>query len=79
MFMVYLLFVLSLFAIHMMAGYDSRCQKGKYITVKSAFWSKVLMGDSPRYTEEQNAGRKTGTKCLSSVLFFMRRQVLFCL
>ena len=47
MFMVYLLFVLSLFAIRVMAGYDSRCQKGKYIMVKNTFWSKVLMGDIP--------------------------------
>lgn len=45
MFMVYLLFVLLLFFLRMMAGYDSRYQKGKYITVKNTFWSKVLMGD----------------------------------
>ncbi len=49
MVMMYLLFALSLFFVRLLAGYDSRYQKGKYITIKNTFWRVALLGNMSFY------------------------------
>jgi nitrate reductase gamma subunit len=43
MVMVYLIFALSIFFVRLFAGYDSRYQKGKYISIKNTVLSAVLL------------------------------------
>ena len=43
MVMVYLIFALSIFFVRLLAGYDSRYQKGKYIFIKNTVLSAVLL------------------------------------
>jgi len=44
--MVYLVFIMSLFLIRLIAGYDSRHQKGKYVTIQNTLLCKVLLSRS---------------------------------
>lgn len=43
MVMTYLIFALSVIFIRIFAGYDSRIQKGKYITIKNSVLSAILL------------------------------------
>ena len=43
MLMMYLVFVLSIFFIRILSGYDSRYQKGKYICIKNTVLSVILL------------------------------------
>ena len=43
MVMVYLIFAFSIFFVRLFAGYDSRYQKGKYISIKNTVLSAVLL------------------------------------
>ena len=49
MVMVYLIFALSIFFVRLLAGYDSRFQKGKYISIKNTVLSIVLLDSMSIY------------------------------
>ena len=46
---VYLIFALSIFFVRLLAGYDSRFQKGKYISIKNTVLSIVLLDSTSIY------------------------------
>ena len=60
MVMVYLVFALSIFFVRLFAGYDSRYQKGKYISIKNTVLSAVLLdgmsiyGKTSRLKKDKN-------------------------
>ena len=49
MVMLYLIFALSIFFVRLLAGYDSRFQKGKYISIKNTVLSIVLLDSMSIY------------------------------
>lgn len=51
MIMVYLLFIFSIFFIHIFAGYDSRFQKVKYFTVKSSILRAILLDSTSFFSK----------------------------
>ena len=50
MIMIYLLFAMSIFIIRILAGYDSRYQNGKYLSVKNTVLSKILLDSMSIYS-----------------------------
>lgn len=51
MIMVYLVFAMSIFMIRIFAGYDSRYQNGKYLSVKNKALSKILLDSMSMYSK----------------------------
>ena len=50
MIMIYLLFAMSIFMIRILAGYDSRYQNGKYVSVNNKVLSKILLDSVSIYS-----------------------------
>lgn len=76
MIMVYLLLVMSAVFIRALAGYDSRYQRGKYLSIKNTAISKILL-DSTSFFQKTKRAKKdqnkmsVGGACLYAALAFV--------
>ena len=70
MIMAYVAFVLCLLGIRAMAGYDSRCQNGKYVTLKSDFLSRVLLSRSVAVERKQRLKKDRNKMSVCGVVFY---------
>ena len=57
MLMVYLLLAMCAFFIRMLSGYDSRYQKGKYVSIKNTVISKIALDDISVYSKTKRLKR----------------------
>ena len=70
MIMAYLTFVLCLIGIRAMAGYDSRCQNGKYVTLKSDFLSRVLLSQSVAVERKKRLKKDKNKMSVCGTMFY---------
>ena len=70
MIMAYLTFVLCLIGIRAMAGYDSRCQNGKYVTLKSDFLSRVLLSQSVAVEKKKRLKKDKNKMSVCGTMFY---------
>ena len=70
MIMAYLVFVFCLLAIRAIAGYDSRVQTGKYVTMKSNFLSRVLLSRSVVVERKKRLKKDQNKMSVCGVAFY---------
>ena len=63
MVMVYLIFALSIFFVRLLAGYDSRYQKGKYISINNTVLSIVLLDSMSIYNRRLKKDKNKMSFC----------------
>ena len=71
MIMVYLLFAMSIFMIRILAGYDSRYQNGKYISVKNTVLSKILLGSMSIYSRTKRPKKDKNKMSIRGIPFYV--------
>ena len=70
MIMVYLLFVMSIFFIRLLAGYDSRFQKGKYVSVKNTVFSKIVLDNMSVYSKTRRLKKDRNKMAVCGVCLY---------
>ena len=71
MIMIYLLFAMSIFMIRILAGYDSRYQNGKYISVKNTVLSKILLGSMSIYSRTKRPKKDKNKMSIRGIPFYV--------
>ena len=71
MVMVYLIFALSIFFVRLLAGYDSRYQKGKYISIKNTVLSIVLLDSMSIYGRTRRLKKDKNKMSFCSIPFYL--------
>ena len=71
MIMIYLLFVMSIFFIRILAGYDSRYQKGKYISIKNTVLSVVLLDSMSIYGRTKRLKKDKNKMAICGIPFYL--------
>jgi membrane-bound metal-dependent hydrolase YbcI (DUF457 family) len=71
MVMVYLIFALSIFFVRLFAGYDSRYQKGKYISIKNTVLSIVLLDSMSIYGRTRRLKKDKNKMSLCGIPFYL--------
>ncbi len=69
--MIYLLFVLLILFIRILAGYDSRYQKGKYISIKNTVLSVVLLDSMSIYGRTKRLKKDTNKMAICGIPFYL--------
>ena len=70
MIMVYLLFAMTIFMIRIFAGYDSRYQNGKYVSVKNTVLSKILLDSMSIYSRTKRPKKDKNKMSICGVAFY---------
>ena len=71
MVMVYLIFALSIFFVRLLAGYDSRYQKGKYISIKNTVLSAVLLDNMSIYAKNGRLKKDKNKMSICGIPFYL--------
>ena len=71
MVMVYLIFALSIFFVRLLAGYDSRFQKGKYISIKNTVLSIVLLDSMSIYGRTRRLKKDKNKMSFCGIPFYL--------
>ena len=71
MVMVYLIFALSIFFVRLLAGYDSRYQKGKYISIKNTVLSAVLLDNMSIYARTRRLKKDKNKMSICGIPFYL--------
>ena len=71
MVMVYLVFALSIFFVRLLAGYDSRFQKGKYISIKNTVLSAVLLDGMSIYGRTRRLKKDKNKMSFCGIPFYL--------
>ena len=71
MVMIYLLFVLLIFFIRILSGYDSRYQKGKYISVQNTVLSVVLLDSMSIYGRTKRLKKDKNKMAICGIPFYL--------
>ena len=71
MVMVYLVFALSIFFVRLLAGYDSRYQKGKYMSIKNAVLSAVLLDSMSIYEKNRRLKKDKNKMSFCGIPFYL--------
>ena len=71
MIMVYLLFAMSIFMIRILAGYDSRYQNGKYVSVKNTVLSKILLDSMSIYSRTKRPKKDKNKMSIRGIPFYV--------
>ncbi len=71
MVMVYLIFAISVFFIRILSGYDSRYQKGKYLSVKNTILSKILLDSMSIYGKTRRLKKDENKMSICGVFFYV--------
>ena len=71
MIMVYLLFAMSIFLIRILAGYDSRYQNGKYVSVKNTVLSKILLDSMSIYSRTKRPQKDKNKMSICGIPFYV--------
>ena len=71
MIMVYLLFAMSIFMIRILAGYDSRYQNGKYVSVKNTVLSKILLDRMSIYSRTKRPKKDKNKMSICGIPFYV--------
>ena len=71
MVMVYLIFALSIFFVRLLAGYDSRYQKGKYISIKNTVLSAILLGGMSIYAKNSRLKKDKNRMSFCGIPFYL--------
>ena len=77
MIMVYLLFVMSIFFIRFFAGYDSRYQSGKYISIKSSVLRVLLMDNTSFFVRTKRLKKDRNKLSFCSIPFYAFALLVF--
>ena len=77
MVMMYLLFALSIFFVRILAGYDSRYQKGKYISIKNTVLSIVLLDSMSIYGKTSRLKKDKNKMDLCSIPLYLYAGIVF--
>lgn len=70
MLMVYLLFVMALFFIRILAGYDSRYQTGKSLTLKSPVFAALLLDRMSFYERSPRPKKDRNKMSVCGIVFY---------
>ena len=76
MIMVYLLFAMSIFMIRILAGYDSRYQNGKYVSVKNTALSKILLDSMSIYSRTNRLKKDKNKISICGIPFYVAATVV---
>ena len=71
MVMVYLIFALSIFFVRLLAGYDSRFQKGKYISIKNTVLSAILLDGMSIYGTTRRLKKDKNKMSICGIPFYV--------
>ena len=71
MVMVYLIFALSIFFVRLLAGYDSRYQKGKYISINNTVLSIVLLDSMSIYGRTRRLKKDKNKMSFCGIPFYL--------
>ena len=71
MVMVYLIFALSIFFVRLLAGYDSRFQKGKYISIKNTVLSILLLDSMSIYGRTRRLKKDKNKMSFCGIPFYL--------
>ena len=71
MIMIYLLFAMSIFMIRILAGYDSRYQNGKYLSVKNTVLSKILLDSMSIYSKTKRLKKDKNKMSICGIPFYV--------
>lgn len=71
MIMIYLLFAMSIFFIRILAGYDSRFQTKKYISVKSPVLSVILLDSMSIYGKTKRLKKDKNKMAICGIPFYL--------
>ena len=71
MLMAYLLFILLIFFIRILAGYDSRYQKGKYISIKNTVLSVILLDNISIYGRTKRLKQDKNKMAICGIPFYL--------
>ena len=71
MIMVYLLFAMSIFMIRILAGYDSRYQNGKYVSVNNTVLSKILLDSMSIYSRTKRPKKDKNKMSICGIPFYV--------
>lgn len=71
MIMIYLLFAMSIFMIRILAGYDSRYQNGKYLSVKNTVLSKILLDSMSIYSRTKRLKKDKNKMSICGIPFYV--------
>lgn len=70
MIMIYLLFAMSIFMIRILAGYDSRYQNGKYLSIKNAVLSKIFLDSMSIYNRTKRLKKDRNKMSIRGTPFY---------
>ena len=76
MVMVYLIFALSIFFVRLLAGYDSRYQKGKYISINNTVLRIVLLDSMSIYERTRRLKKDENKMSFCGIPFYLGMQML---
>ena len=76
MIMVYLVFAMSIFMIRIFAGYDSRYQNGKYLSVKNKALSKILLDSMSMYSKIKRPEKDRNKMSICGIPFYVAAGVV---
>ena len=71
MVMVYLIFALSIFSVRLLAGYDSRYQKGKYISINNTVLRIVLLDSMSIYGRTRRLKKDKNKMSFCGIPFYL--------
>ena len=71
MVMLYLIFALSILFVRLLAGYDSRYQKGKYISIKNTVLSVVLLDNMSIYGKTRRLKKDKNKMSICGIPFYL--------
>ena len=71
MVMVYLIFALSIFFVRLLAGYDSRYQKGKYISINNTVLRIVLLDSMSIYGRTRRLKKDKNKMSFCGIPFYL--------
>ena len=71
MIMIYLLFAMSIFIIRTLAGYDSRYQNGKYLSIKNTVLSKILLDSMSIYSRTKRLKKDNNKMSICGIPFYV--------
>ena len=71
MIMIYLLFAMSIFMIRILAGYDSRYQNGKYVSVNNKVLSKILLDSMSIYSRTKRLKKDKNKMSICGIPFYV--------
>ena len=76
MVMVYLLLVMSIFFIRILSGYDSRYQRGKYLSLKNKVLSKILLDSTSIYSRTKRLKKDKNKMSICGISFYVAAAVV---